>query len=209
MVKRRRKPHFEGIEYEPKSVREILTEMKDTSELAVDLAYAAAIFDSTEMAEEVQRLGEKMDVLLYQINLSAMMAVRTPQEAQQMAAILHVASAAEDISNAAVDISHVLDVPAEYRRFLPTVLYDADEKTRRISIKPGSSLHGKSLKELNIEAETGVRVIAVRWRRKWTYDPPGSFVLRSGDSLVVIGVDDGYEYVKACAEGNKVWGDEA
>ncbi|MCD6461560.1 MAG: potassium transporter TrkA [Thermoplasmata archaeon] len=209
MTYRRRRLRFQEIEYEPRSVRDLLTEMKDTSELAVDLAYAAAIFDSREMAQEVERLGERMDVLLYQITLSAMLAARNPQEAEELSAIIHVANAAEKMSNAALDIIRVLETDVSLRRFLPSAFYNADEKTRRITIAEGSSLANRTLGELNIEAETGVRVIAVRRKRRWVYDPPENFVLRAGDLLVVIGVDDGYEYLRDCAEGRRTWGDEA
>ncbi|MCK4818456.1 potassium transporter TrkA, partial [bacterium] len=51
-----RKKEFEEIEYKPTSVKELLTEMKDTSELIVDLAYSALKFDSEDMAQEVREL---------------------------------------------------------------------------------------------------------------------------------------------------------
>ena len=41
------------IEYRPASVRELLTEMKDLSEIMIDLAYSAALFNSPELAQEV------------------------------------------------------------------------------------------------------------------------------------------------------------
>ena len=67
---RKRKQRFEGLEYEPRNVKELLTEMKDTSEHMIDLAYSALLFDSEPMAYEVQTLEERMDHLLYQIRLS-------------------------------------------------------------------------------------------------------------------------------------------
>ena len=104
-----RKKEFEEIEYEPTSVKDLLTEMKDTSELIVDLAYSAVKFDSEDMAKEVRELEFKMDKLLYQIRLAAMLAARTPKDAEQLSGILQVAAAAENISNAAGDIANLLE----------------------------------------------------------------------------------------------------
>ena len=42
---------------------ERLVELKDTSELMIDLAYSSLLLNNRELAEEVQRLEEHMDKL--------------------------------------------------------------------------------------------------------------------------------------------------
>ena len=205
---RKRRPSFEKIEYEPRSVKDLLTEMKDTSELVIDLAYASILFDSENMANQVQSLEEKMDKLLYHIRLNALMAARSVEDAEQLAGILQVANAAESISNAAGDIADIINTDKKHRAFLSRILADADEKTAIATIKPDSSLAGKSIKELGVESETGARIIAVRRPRGWVYDPDDHFILSEGDQLVLIGVEDGYRYIQECAEGKRQWGDE-
>ncbi|RLF49893.1 MAG: hypothetical protein DRN20_00810, partial [Thermoplasmata archaeon] len=64
----------EEVSYRPRNVREILREMKDISELMVDLAYSAIIFDSKDIAREVKKLEEKMDRLKYEIRIASMLA---------------------------------------------------------------------------------------------------------------------------------------
>ena len=49
-----KKEEFSELEYEPTPVKELLTEMKDISELIIDLAYSAVLFDNEEIAEEVK-----------------------------------------------------------------------------------------------------------------------------------------------------------
>ena len=129
---KKKKKEFEEIEYTPTSVKELLTEMKDISELIVDLAYSAVIFDCDDMASEVEELEIKMDKLLYQIRLAAMMATRTVEDAEQLSGILQVASMAENISNAAGDIVKLLDLKLEARLILPMVLRKGDEKIKVI-----------------------------------------------------------------------------
>ena len=46
-----KKEEFTEIEYKPTPVKDILTEMKDISELIIDLAYSAVLFDNEDMAE--------------------------------------------------------------------------------------------------------------------------------------------------------------
>ena len=198
MKKRKR---FEEIEYEPTNVKELLTEMKDVSELITDLAYSAIIFDSKEIAEEVKELESRMDKLLYQIRLTAMLATRTIEDAKQFSGLLQVASAAENISNAAGDIIKLLDTKIENRPFLPSLLQKADEKIRIIPVPEKSPMSDKTILELNVEAETGVRIIAIKKGEKWTYDPSDSTILSGGDTLIVRGVDDGYIRLKGFAEG--------
>ena len=179
-------------EYKPRNVKDILTDMKDASELIVDLAYSALIFNSEDIADEVRELEEKMDSLKYDIRLMAMVAARTMEEAEQLTGILQVAQAAENIANAAGDIVNLLDVDLESRPFLPFLLDDADEKIKMLTIEDNSPIHGLSFEELNPE-EMGVRVIAVRRIKKWVYDPEDDFKVRKGDILVTRGVADGID----------------
>ncbi len=60
------------------SVKEILIEMKDTAELLIDLSYSAVLHRNEDLAREVLRLEERMDVLELKGRMSLMMAVRNP-----------------------------------------------------------------------------------------------------------------------------------
>lgn len=203
--RRKRGEKFEEIEYTPTSVRELLTEMKDVSEIIIDLAYSALIFDSQELAEEVRQLESKMDKLKYQIRMGSILAARNPREAEQLTGILQVASAAENISNAAGDIVNILDIDVEKRPFLPLVLSKADEKINTVRVDPGSNIVGRRLGDLNTEAEAGVRVIAIRRKKHWTYDPEDGHLIKPGDVLIVSGVHDGFERLKDAALGKTRW----
>ncbi|MFQ5837827.1 MAG: potassium channel family protein [Thermoplasmata archaeon] len=196
---------FEEVEYEPTSVKDLLVEMKDTSELIVDLAYATIMFDSDDLAEEVRHLERRMDFLRYQMRMIALMASRTREDSERLAGILQVASAAETISNAAGDMVDLLEQRIEARPFLPFVLGEADERIRIVHIQEGSSMAGRSVGELRVEAETGMRIIAIRRGKKWNYDPPGDTVLKVEDLLVVRGTEDGHMRLTRYASGEEAW----
>ena len=63
----------------------MLADAKDTSELMVDLAYAAVLFDDPGMADEVSQLEERLNDLTQSMRAVCIMACRRPAEAESMA----------------------------------------------------------------------------------------------------------------------------
>ena len=185
-----KKEEFTEIEYEPTSVKELLTEMKDISELIIDLAYSALLFNSTEIAEEVKFLEVRMDKMNYDIRIMAMMAARTKEDAEQLSGILQIAQAAEKISNTAGDI--ILLMKLKPKGLLPRILKDADEQLFRIVVSANSQACAKMIGSLKIESETGMRVIAIRRKNCWIYNPQSDNTIQSKDTLIVKGTDEGY-----------------
>ena len=78
-------------EERPKNVKELLVELKDASELMVDLAYAAVFFNEENLAEEVEELEQQMDEHLRRLREVAMLAARSPEDAEAMAGVLSIA----------------------------------------------------------------------------------------------------------------------
>lgn len=202
-----RPKEFEELQYEPRSVRELLTEMKDISDLIVDLAYSALIFDSKEMAEEVRDLEIKMDKLNYQIRLTAMIASRSLQDAESLTGILQIAEAAQHISDAAGDIVDLIREGIDTRPFLPFVLREADEKFNAVRIFPESELVGKTIADSKIETKTGAHIIALKRRSGWVFDPDSSHTIRGNDIAIIRGTEDGYSrFLKVARGGQEVRG---
>ena len=194
-----KKEEFSELEYEPATVKELLTEMKDISELIIDLAYSAVLFDNEEIAEEVKYLDVRMDKLNYDIRMMAMMAARTKEDAEQLAGILQVAEAAESISNAAADI--ILMLKDKTRPILPRILSKADEKLFRIEVSSNSKACGRNIGDLKVESETGMRIIAIRREDCWIYNPQSDTSLQADDWLIIRGTDEGYEELSKFLKG--------
>jgi len=192
---------FSELEYKPTTVRELLTEMKDISELIIDLAYSAVLFDSDEIAEEVKYLDVRMDRLNYDIRMMTMMAARTKEDAEQLAGILQVAEAAESISNAAGDIANLLALKEKTRPILPKILSKADEKLFRVEVSSKSEACNQKIGDLKVESETGMRIIAIRRGECRIYNPGSDTNLQAGDWLIVRGTDEGYEDISKFLRG--------
>jgi uncharacterized protein with PhoU and TrkA domain len=191
----------DGVGYEPVSVKAVLAEMKDTAELLIDLSYSAVLLDSQEVAAEVLELEEQMDVLQLRARMSLLMAARSPDDAESLAPVLGVVGAAEKISDAAGDIAKVVleevGLPAELRGALPETV----ETLVRAELVDDSPLAGETLGGLALEAETGVRVLAVRRAEEWLLNPDADTRLEAGDVLLIRGPETGIETVYPDATG--------
>jgi uncharacterized protein with PhoU and TrkA domain len=184
-----------------RTVKELLVGAKDAAELMVDLAYAAIFFDDEGLAREVLRLEERLDELLVELRAVCMIAARTPEDAEQLAGVLSIAVSIEGIANSAEDIARVvlkdLGVPRELR----DDLRHATEVTARVRIRPTNELEGRSLRELELPARSGMWIIAIRRDVDWIYGPDGDEVLREGDVLFMQGPKDGVDQVRTLAGG--------
>lgn len=187
------------------SVRELLTEMKDSSEVIVDLAYAALMYDSQSMASKVRELEDDIDDLKYEIRYKVLLSARTREDARQLSGLLEVASAADRISDAASDMVDLLKLPSDRRPFISEMLSDADEKIRLMKISPDSDMVSNTIGKLEVEANTGCKIIAIKNRHGWTYDPDDDVKIRSGDIIIVRGTDIGADKLTEFADGKRRW----
>src|SRR5574344_1931535 len=124
------------------TVQEILTEMKDKSEVIVDLAYASLMYNSRDMVEKVRKIQDEMEDLKYAVRVKVIMAARTKEEAKQLSGILQIASAADRIASSAGDIAKLIDVPPEKRPFITNLINESGEKFRITRISDKSDMAG-------------------------------------------------------------------
>ncbi|WP_435180724.1 potassium channel family protein [Halorussus sp. AFM4] len=189
------------VTYEPVSVKAVLSEMKDTAELLIDLSFSAVLNGSDDIAREVLDLEARMDVLQMRARMSLLMAARNPEDAEQLAPVLGVVGAAEKISDAAGDIAKVvledIGLPDAMRAALP----EAVETLVRAEVAPDSQLAGRTLGAANVETETGVRVIAIHRGDDWITNPDRDTALEAGDTVLLRGPDDGIAEVYRWATG--------
>jgi uncharacterized protein with PhoU and TrkA domain len=180
----------------PGTVKEMLAEIKDTSELMVDLAYAAVFFSDVKLAQEVSRLEERMFDYLHSLRKLSILAARSPEDAEHMAGVIEIGSAVESIADAAEDIARVVSSGLGILDDLKEDLRHADEVVSRIKARDGAGALGQSLRDLALPVEIGMWVIAVRRGGEWDLDPDADYVVTSGDVLLVKGPEDGVELAR-------------
>ena len=190
----------ERVEYTPVSVRETLILMKDISELMIDLAYSAALFDNRELAEEVMELERKMDSLVYVLNMNLMLAARDKDDAESLAGVAKVGALTNSISDAAADIAGIVLHDIGIHPIVREVFQRTEEHLARVRVSDTSILAGKTVNDLDLAAEVGVDIIAVRRGRHWMVNPEKEMVLPE-DVLVARGTASGLERLVKAARG--------
>ncbi|MCA1692517.1 MAG: potassium channel protein [Actinobacteria bacterium] len=183
----------------PRNLKTMLSEAKDTSELMIDLAYASVYFGDPDMAEEIHELEDHLSELVHEMRAVCVLAARSPRDADAMASVLQVVGAIERMGNAAVDISRIVTHRLGIPRALVADLAQAEEISHRVRIRDASHMAHRSLADLELPVEVGMRVVAIRRDRDWITDVEGDQVLLPGDVLFLQGTADGIAELRSLA----------
>ena len=175
--------------------------MKNMSELAVDLAYGSVLFDSDGIAEEVLELEAEVDALEDRFEAWILQAAARMDDPVRLRGLMHLASATEVISDAALEISEGVLRGLGTHPVIAEAVRESDEIIVRFEVAPGSRLDGTTLGEEMVKTETGMRVIAVRRGRgaestragDWVVSPGPETELHAGDVFVAKGTRSGAE----------------
>ena len=194
-------PQFEKIEYKPIPVSELLLELKNLSELMIDLAYSAALFNDKELAEDVLELETRIDTLTYLLDMEIMIAARDAKDAETLIGVSTVAAAADKISDAAADIAAIVTRNIGIHPIIAEIFEKVEERLMKATIKKDSILIGKKILELDLAARMGIDIIAIRRNRDWIIDPVETELVFLGDILITRGAPLGSKEFKDLAEG--------
>jgi uncharacterized protein with PhoU and TrkA domain len=180
-----------------------LVELKDTSELMMDLAYSSLLLSSKELAEEVEALEDHMDDLHTEFELLVLASGFKPEDSKDFLGLIRLGVVTENIADAAAEIAGVVLRGLEPHPILKDVIKEAEETVTRVQISKKSTLVDKSLRKVNLPEETGMWVLAVRRGKKWIRPKP-SLTLKAGDFLIASGYAEGREDLKRLASGENV-----
>ncbi|MEM2350537.1 MAG: TrkA C-terminal domain-containing protein, partial [Candidatus Bathyarchaeia archaeon] len=190
----------EKISYKPIPVRELLIELKDTSELMLDLAYSSILFDDEELAEEVLELEKRMDYLVKLLQINCMAASRSVKDAENLLPILSIASAIDKISDAAGDLAIITLKKIKVHPLVREAFSRASEKLTCIRVKTDSELAGTKIGGSKILSDIGVDIIAIRRGKNLIVDPDEDDVIIEGDVLYARGTAKSIEELEEVGE---------
>jgi len=192
---------FERIRYKPVPVRELLVEIKDISELMIDLAYSAALYHSHPIAEEVLELEKRVDTLAYLLDMNAMIAARDAKDAESLVGVSVVATAADKISDAAGDIAGLVLREIGVHPLVREAFEKVEEQLTRVVVSSHSILIGKRIGELRLAVRKGVDIIVLRRNKGLKINPEDEEKLHEGDVIVARGAPLGLGKLEKLAEG--------
>jgi uncharacterized protein with PhoU and TrkA domain len=189
------------------TVEDIVLEIKDKSELMIDLAYSSLLYDNETIAREVYDLENLIDTLYQNLQKTTLEQVKNKKlSIDDALTVLHLAEAGEKIADAALEISDVELRDVELHPILKMSIRESDQVITKVQVVKQSVLSGKTLGDIKLASETGMMVIAMRHENKWLYGPNKNTRIDEGDILFAKGPDDGEKHLIELASGktNKI-----
>lgn len=177
-----------------------LVELKNTSEITIDLAYSSLLLNNRFLAEEVQLLyqrTENINIDLEQLLLSCQL---RGDDSKGLISLVRMGMAAERIAFAASKIAQVVLRGIEPHPVLKMMIQSADETVERVVVPDDSPIIGKNLKDAQLPEETGWWILVIKRGDKWVR-PKASTVVEHGDVLIASGYSDGEEDFKQVVTG--------
>ena len=180
---------------------DILVEMKNSAEVAVGLAYSALLFKDPALAAEVGTLEARSDILHDELESWVLKAAPEARNTDELRGLLRLGYASEMIFDAARDMTWLVEQGEELHPVIQMALEESEEVATETIVEPGSRAAGRTLKQLQLETETGMFVLAVQRGRRWIYRPRPRLELLAGDRVISIGPEDGVAELDALTRG--------
>lgn len=183
------------------AVEEVFIRLKNTTELMVDLAYSALLYENREIAEEVMDLEELVDAMHMDLIQRFLESVPDGTNPEAVLAVARLAISLEIIADAAQEIASVVLKGIELHPVVKMSIEDSDVTITRVEIFDSSVLAGKTLGELHLSTETGMWVFAIKRGKDWIYGPTENDRLMVGDVVFARGSRRAAEQLQKIATG--------
>jgi uncharacterized protein with PhoU and TrkA domain len=189
------------LKHKRKVFEEIVTrfvELKNTSELMIELAYSSLMLNSKDLAEEVQRLEESMDKMHTDFELLSLTSGFKKEEASGFLGLIRLGVATEKLADAAAEMAEVVLRDIEPHPVLKLAIREAEETVIQACVTEESSLINKTLKEARVPEETGMWILAIK-RSDKSLRPKPNMKIQVGDILIASGYAEGVEDLQRLA----------
>jgi uncharacterized protein with PhoU and TrkA domain len=169
----------------------LLIEIKDTSELMLDLAYSSLLYDNEEIAEEVLQLEEMCDNLNQEIQNSALRNALEDKNVGKAKVIIQLANNIERVADSAADIADIVLRDIDPHPVFKLSLMESDVIITKLKVMPGSKLNAQTIGSVQLASKTGMWVIAIKRGNRWVYGPDENAPIAEGDEIFARGPIEG------------------
>jgi uncharacterized protein with PhoU and TrkA domain len=187
---------------------DLVVELKNVSETAIGLAYAAILLRDPSLAGEVSTLEDRSDDLFHQLETWVLRAAKELDEPGELRGMLHLAAASERIVDSAQSLCRVLDDDVPPHPIIAAALAEADEIVAEAVVAEGSRAAGRTLGELKLQTTTGMEVLAIQRAERWVYRPRRGQTLQVGDRLLAMGPEEGAPRLREWAGDDRPEGED-
>jgi len=185
-----------------KTAEDMVLEIKDKSELMVDLAYSSLLYNNRTIAKEVYDLEDLIDTLYLNLQRKSLEDVQKGKlTVDDALTLMKLAHAGEQIADAAQEIADVELRDVELHPILKMSVRESDVVFTKVHVEPQSVLCEKTLGDLKLGSETGMLVIAMRHKDRWIYGPNKNTKIDPDAILFAKGPEDGEKHLIDLATG--------
>jgi uncharacterized protein with PhoU and TrkA domain len=165
----------------------LLLQVKDTSELMIDLAYSSLIFNERELADEVLQLADHVKDLNGSLEERVVERVSRDQDFDRAITYIRLSRAMEDIADAAEKIADVVLRDITVHPVLAESILESGTSIAREVIHKRSVLAASPLRDTSLATGTGWFVLVIKRGSRWIIGPDGETVLEAGDIIFARG----------------------
>jgi len=173
--------------YKPIPIKTLLKKMQDEASISLDMAFYSLIYSDSEVAQEVERIDEKVDEEFNLLAMQLMLAARDADDAEKLLPALRLGIAIDEVVEAASDIATTVIRGYKAGEVVKAALEITEEVYIKIVIN--EKYANKTIEELK-ETFGAIDVIAIRSSGVLVVNPPDDVVLKEGDVLVIRGDRD-------------------
>jgi len=182
------------------NVKDLLEELKNLSELMLDLAYSSVFFNNKEIAQEVSILFEHLEELEEKLYLHLFAASRG-KVSRKLISFIDLVEATKLVASAAKQLSQVVIEGVEVHPIIKEALEESDESITKAVVKKKSIMTNKTLGNLKLRTEMGIDIIAIRRGKNWIFDPDKNTQLKEKDVIIAVGPKNSCKKLRGLAHG--------
>ncbi len=175
------------------NVKDLLEELKNTSELILDLGYSSVLFESKDIAKEVELLYDNIDDIEEKLYVHLFAAARG-SSMKKLVGVMDIVESARLVSRAARNLAELVLSGQKLHPIIKDALSDTDETI--FKTKVGKGVEGKTLLDLELRKKYGVNIIAIRRKKKWIFNPGKRTKLKENDVVMGVGSKGACKHVK-------------
>ncbi len=183
-----------------RNVKDLLEELKNLSQLMLDLGYSAVFFKSKQIAKEVFLLYERLEELEEELYLHLFAATRGKM-IRKFISVIELVESAKTVANAARNLAELVLEGKQLHPIVKAALKHSDESIVRTKVSKRSILANKTLGELKLRSNVGVDIIAIRRNGRWIFDPKKHTKILPGDMLIGVGTIFSCKKLERIAKG--------
>ena len=182
------------------SVKELIEEVKDLSELMLSLAYSSVFFESKDIAKEVMILYNDLENKEEQLYLHLFAASRG-KPSERLISVIDIAESSKMVGNAAKNLSEGVLQGRKMHPIIKDAIRESDESIVKCVVTDKSIMKNKNLADLKIRTDVGIQIIAIKRESRWIFNPKKDTEIFKNDLLIGTGPRTGCKKLDKLAKG--------